>query len=354
MFKPGEGNGTLRNVGQRPHRRRREACEGYLFLLPNLLGFLVFFAVPVGMSLYYSFTDYNLFTTPNFLGLQNYQQILGLQFDSAAYQSVLAEGGSWFQAVSEMIKPNDPTFWQALGNTVRYTGGVLLICIPLSLLFAYLLNSKLPGMTVFRAIFYIPVVASIVGVALVWFWIYHRQSGVLNFLITHGVNLLNSIVVPLGAQPIADPMIGWLVRPEWALFSLIVMTSWATLGYDMVIFLAALQGIPNVLLEAARVDGASRTQTFFRIVLPLLSPTIFFVLVTNTISTLQIFAEPYIMTQGGPANSTLTIVYYLYQKGFQRFQMGYGSSLAWITFALIFAITLIQFRLSRRWVHEEG
>jgi multiple sugar transport system permease protein len=209
-------------------------------------------------------------------------------------------------------------------------------------------------MTVFRALFYIPVVASIVGVALVWLWIYHRQAGVLNYLITQGVNLLNNIVVPLGGRPIADPLIGWLVRPEWALLSLILMTSWATVGYDMVIFLAALQGIPGVLFEAARVDGASRTQTFFRIVLPLLSPTIFFVLVTNTIAALQIFAEPYIMTQGGPANSTLTVVYYLYQKGFQRFQMGYGSSLAWITFALIFAITIVQFRLSRRWVHEEG
>ena len=131
------------------------------------------------------------------------------------------------------------------------------------------------------------------------------------------------------------------------------MTSWATIGYDMVIFLAALQGIPNHLYEAATVDGASKGQILRKIVVPLMSSTIFFVLVTNTITSLQIFAEPFIMTQGGPANSTLTIVYYLYQKGFQRFQMGYGASLAWIVFALIFIITIIQFRVSKRWVFEE-
>ena len=134
---------------------------------------------------------------------------------------------------------------------------------------------------------------------------------------------------------------------------LIILTSWATIGYDMVIFLAALQGIPRYLFEAATVDGASRMYSLFKITIPMMSATIFFVLVTNTIAVLQIFSEPYIMTQGGPANSTLTIVYYLYQKGFQRFQMGYGASLAWIVFALIFIITTLQFRLANRWVYEE-
>ncbi len=337
----------------RSKQRRREAVEGFLFLLPNLLGFLVFFAVPVALSFYYSFTDYNLFKAPNVVGLDNYRQAVGFSLQPEAYKTALAEGASWFQAVGRFFKANDPTFWIALRNTFVYAGGVLVISIIPAFVLAWLLNSKLPGMTIFRGMFYIPVVASVVGVALVWFWIYHRQAGVLNFVITQVVQLINGIVVPLGAQPIADPLIGWLVTPQWALFSLIIMTSWATIGYDMVIFLAALQGIPSYIFEAALVDGASRWQTFRRIVLPLLTPTLFFVLVTNTISTMQIFAEPYIMTQGGPANSTLTIVYYLYQKGFQRFQMGYGSSLAWIVFALIFVITAIQFRLSSRWVYEE-
>jgi multiple sugar transport system permease protein len=164
---------------------------------------------------------------------------------------------------------------------------------------------------------------------------------------------LNAVIFSPIGRPLVDPQIGWLTNPDWALFSLIIMTSWATIGYDMVVFLAALQGIPNHLYEAATVDGASRWDMLFRITVPLMTPTIFFLLVTNTISSLQIFSEPYIMTQGGPANSTLTIVYYLYQKGFQRFQMGYGASLAWIVFALIFIVTLVQFRLSSRWVYEE-
>jgi multiple sugar transport system permease protein len=165
--------------------------------------------------------------------------------------------------------------------------------------------------------------------------------------------VLNTLIFsPLGA-PLKDPLIGWLVTPQWSLFSLIILTSWATIGYDMVIFLAALQGIPTYLFEAATVDGASRWDILFKIVIPMLSSTIFFVLVTNTIAVLQVFPEPYIMTLGGPANSTLTIVYYLYQKGFQRFQMGYGAALAWIVFALIFIITTLQFRVSNRWVHED-
>ena len=218
---------------------------------------------------------------------------------------------------------------------------------------AWLLNSKLPGMTVYRAMFYIPVVASIVGSALVWFWIYNRDSGILNT-----VDCLfrkrpdEHYPVVLGYE-VPAPIIGWLVDSNYSLLSLVILTSWATIGYDMVIFLAALQGIPRYLFEAATVDGASRAQSLFKITMPMMSATIFFVLVTNTIAVLQIFSEPYIMTQGGPANSTLTIVYYLYQKGFQRFQMGYGASLAWIVFAMIFVITTLQFRLANRWVYEE-
>jgi multiple sugar transport system permease protein len=175
---------------------------------------------------------------------------------------------------------------------------------------------------------------------------------VLNYIISAVVGSLNQVLLPFEIV-IQDPNIPWLVDSQYALTSLMIMTAWATIGYDMVIFLAALQGIPSYLFEAALVDGASRWTTLRRIVVPLLSPTIFFVLVTNTISTLQIFSEPFIMTNGGPANSTLTIVLYLYQKGFQRFEMGYAASLAWIVFGIIFAVTSVQFKLADRWVYEE-
>ncbi len=332
--------------------RRREAIEGFLFLLPNFLGFLVFFAVPLVISFYYSFTDYNLFQPPNFIGLKNYITALGFKIDPQAYQTALAQGATFFAALSKLLKPNDPLFWTALGNTLSYAIGVLFLCIMPSFFLAWLLNSRLPGMTIYRGMFYIPVVASIVGSALVWFWIYQRDSGVLNSVLSWIVRAINPGIGLLGLK-LREPIVGWLVDSNVAIISLIILTSWATIGYDMVIFLAALQGIPRYLYEAATVDGASRTQSLFRITIPMITPTIFFILVTNTIAVLQIFSEPYIMTQGGPANSTLTIVYYLYQKGFQRFQMGYGAALAWIVFFMIFIITTLQFRLANRWVYEE-
>jgi multiple sugar transport system permease protein len=333
--------------------RIREAIEGYLFLLPNLLGFLIFFAFPLAISFYYSFTDYNLFKDPNWVGLANYMQALGFKIDTASFQTILVEKGSWITALGSVIKPNDPTFWTALQNTLIYALGVLACSIAPAFILAWMLNSRLGGMTIFRALIYIPVVASIVGSALVWFWIYNNTSGVLNTLISGIVVGLNNLIFTPMGRPLVDPMIGWLTSPDWALFSLIIMTSWATIGYDMVVFLAALQGIPTHLYEAATIDGAGRWNILFRIIVPLMTPTIFFLLITNTIASLQIFSEPYIMTNGGPANSTLTIVFYLYQKGFQRFQMGYGASLAWIVFALIFVVTLAQFRFSNRWVYEE-
>jgi len=333
---------------------RREAIEGYLFLLPNFLGFVIFFAIPLLMSLYYSFTDYDLFNEPNFVGIKNYQQAVGFSIQPEAYQTAVQNNKSFIDAVGSMIKTNDPIFWTSLGNTIVYALGVLILTVPTAFWLAWLLNSKVRGMVFFRGLFYIPVVAAIVGVALVWFWMFQRESGVLNVVITGIVNLLNGLITPLGLKPIVDPTIGWLTDPNWAMSSLIIMRSWQTVGYNMVIFLAALQAVPHMLFEAALVDGATRGDIRAKIVVPLLTPTIFFVVVTNIINGLQIFAEPYIMTQGGPANATITTVYYLYQKGFQRFQMGYGASLAWIVFGIIFAVTSVQFRLSKRWVYEEG
>ncbi|NTV35951.1 MAG: sugar ABC transporter permease, partial [Anaerolineaceae bacterium] len=224
--------------------RVKEAIEGYLFLLPNFLGFFIFMAIPLAISFYYSFTDYNLFTAPNWVGLSNYGKALGFTLDTTAYQTALDAGKTWFTAVGNVIKPNDATFWVALGNTIVYALGVLALSVIPAFLLAWALNARLPGMPVFRGMIYIPVVASIVGCALVWFWIFQQQNGVLNTLIRGLVDFLNKLIfTPLGS-PLADPLIGWLVTPQWALFSLILMTSWATIGYDMVIFLAALQSIP--------------------------------------------------------------------------------------------------------------
>jgi ABC-type sugar transport system permease subunit len=333
-------------------RFRREAIEGYLFLLPNFLGFLIFSAVPLAVSFYYSFTDYNLLSSPKFVGLQNYIDALGITIKPERYQAALNHGKTWFDAVTSVVVAHDPTFWLSLGNTFKYAVGMLVLTVIPAFLVAWMLNSRLRGMSVFRTLFYIPVVASTVGIALVWLWIYMNPSGVLNIVITAIVQSLNSILSPLHVV-VTDPNMTWLQDPDWALICLFIITAWATIGYDMVIFLAALQGIPRELFEAATVDGSTRWYTLRRIVIPLMSPAIFFVLVTNIIAVIQVFSEPYIMTLGGPANSTLTIVLYLYRIGFQRFRMGYACALAWIVFAITFIITQIQFRLARRWVYEE-
>lgn len=333
-------------------RRRREALEGYLFLLPSILGFLIFFAGPLLLSLYYSLTNWDLLTPPKTVWLQNFTQAVKLNFRPDAYSSALAEGKGFFSAFGSLIVPNDRIFWIALGNTVMYAVGVILLAIAPAFLLAYLLNSKLRGMTFFRGLYYLPVVASVVAVSLVYLWVFYREGGAVNFVLGLFVKLINGI---LGTH-IPLPVIGWLndpTTPKLSLFTLIVLTAWRMIGYDMVIFLAALQAVPHSLIEACWVDGGSRNTILRKIVIPLVTPTIFYVLITNLIDVLQVFSEPYIMTRGGPANATITLVYYLYQKGFMRFQMGYASALAWISFALIFIITTVQFRLSSRWVVEE-
>jgi len=197
---------------------RKEAIEGYLFLLPNFVLFMIFFAVPLIRPLYYSFTDFNLFTDPNFVGLDNYVKALGFSFTDGR------------------LIPNDATFWIALGNTVLYAVGVLAFSVIPAFLLAWMLNSRLRRMTIFRALIYIPVVASIVGSALVWAWIFQGQSGVLNTVITAVVDGLNKLIFTGIGSPITDPNIQWLLSSDTALLSLIIMTSWATIGYNMVVF----------------------------------------------------------------------------------------------------------------------
>jgi len=289
--------------------RRREMTAAYGFLLPNLLGFAVFTFFPVLAALVISFTDWDLLQPPVWVGLENYRTLLA-----------------------------DPLFAQVLKNTALYVLGTVPLQMALALAVALALNQRIPGQLFFRTAYFMPVVASTVAVALVWRWIFNYDFG-----------LLNSFLYMIGIQ---DPP-NWLGSTRWALLSIIIMSIWQQVGYSMVLFLAGLQGVPQQLYEAAKIDGAGPWARFAFITLPMLSATTFFVLVISVINSFQVFDQALIMTQGGPANATNTIVYHIYRNAFQFFKMGYASAMAWVLFAIIFVVTLLQFRYQRRWVNYD-
>lgn len=289
--------------------RRRETLAAYGFLLPNLIGFLIFTLLPVVAALLISLTDWNLLQPPKWVGLKNFVTLA-----------------------------QDPLFRKVLGNTAIYVLGTVPVQMILALLVAMALNQGLPGTLFFRAAFFMPVVTSAVAIALVWRWIYNADFGV-----------LNSFLYMLG---VSDPP-NWLTSTRWALPSVMIMSVWQQIGFSMVLFLAGLQGVPEHLYEAARIDGAGPFQRFLFITVPMLTPTTFFVFVINIINSFQVFDQAFIMTGGGPANATNTIVYNIYQNAFQFFKMGYAAAMAWVLFAIIFVVTVVQFRLQSRWVHYE-
>jgi multiple sugar transport system permease protein len=206
-----------------------------------------------------------------------------------------------------------------------------------SLQLALAMNSPVPGITACRAIFFVPVITSSVAVAMIWRWLYNRDFG-----------LINTGLIALGL-----PAIPWLSSTAWAMPAVILMAVWKRLGYDMVIYLAGLQAIPPQLYEAAEIDGAGRWHRFWYITLPLLTPTTFFILVISIIGSFQVFDLAFVLTSGGPGNATNTIVMYVYNQAFQFFHMGYAAAIAWILFTVILTITLIQWRIQKRWVHYE-
>ncbi|MCP5096663.1 MAG: sugar ABC transporter permease [Chloroflexi bacterium] len=351
-------------MGQRPvadhfqaTNSHGEMLSGYLFLSPNLLGFLIFFAGPLLLSLYVSFTNSDAFGNAEFIGLANYAEIFNLDFATLASPDQRASEVMDTTVYSELNRFNlfgssyvigaqDKLFWIALGNTLQF----VLIAVPLSvvpaLLLANLLNSKIPGMKFFRAIYFLPSVAAVVGISLVWQWLYNATIGYINYGITLITQLLNNI-----GFLATDPQIRWLSESRTALLAVIIMAAWQWIGFNTVLFLAGLQNIPKSLYEAATVDGASPRQQFWKVTLPLLGPTMFFVVTTTVIQAMQIFEQVFILIPGqnpaGPGNSTLTMVLYLYQKGFQRFEQGYASAIAWVLFLLIFGVTLYQFQRQR-------
>lgn len=294
-------------------RRFRDGVAAYSMLLPTLLGVGIFFVVPLGMSLYLSFTDAKLFGTPTFVGFENYRRVLG-----------------------------DGSFYEALRNTLVFSVSALVFSTVPALVLAVFLNEQLRFRSFFRALFFVPVVASVVGVSLLWRYLLNVDFGFVNYALA-GVGL---------------PRVPWLTSPDWGLVSVVLVFSWKTIGYNMVIFLAGLQGISRQLYEAASIDGASRWRQFTSITVPMLSSTTFFVVVTTLINCLQVFDVPYALgftrsNLAGPADSMLTVVVALYREAFLSLRMGYASSMAWVLFLMIMVITVVQFRLSGRWVHYE-
>lgn len=291
----------------------REAIDAYGMLLPTILGLSLFFAFPLGYSLYLSFTNARLIGDTQFIGIDNYIRVF-----------------------------SDATFYQALWQTTLFSVGAMLLSTVPALILAVFLNEKLKGQAFFRALFFIPVVASVVATALLWKYLMNFDFGFVNY----GLTLLGL------------PRVEWLTSPRWALLSAILVFAWKTVGYNMVIFLSGLQGISRQLYEASGLDGASRWQQFTKITVPMLSPTTFFVLVTTLINCLQIFDVPFALgwtrsNSAGPADSMLTVVINLYREGFVKFNMGYASSMAWVLTLMILLITWVQFRVSDRWVNYE-
>lgn len=336
---------------------QRDTWQGWLFLMPNFINFMLFFAGPLILSLYLSFMDYNPAQQfpAEFVGLRNYGQILALsagvlQNLDVSSTTVLATNHLELIRVpfgdsALIIGARDPQFWRALSNTFYYCFFLLLLSIPTALGLAMILNSKIPGMRFFRAIFFIPSVAAVVGVALIWKWLYDPVIGYINYAIVQVINLWNGIFGT--AIPAAGP--NWLTDNNIIMLSVVIMAAWQVIGFNTVIFLAGLQGVPRELLEAATVDGASRWTRFRHIILPLIGPTTFFVVVTTLISGLQAFSEPYaLIDDNNQTDAKLTAVYYLYNQGFRSFSMGYASAVAWALFVIIFVVTLVQFRLSSR------
>jgi len=285
----------------------REAVSGLWFLSPTLVVFSTFVLFPVFFSLFLSFHKWNMFSADRqYVGLENYAAVL-----------------------------RNPEFWSVLTNTVVYTLGTIPLNMSLALLVAYALNKRIVGKRWLRTAFFAPVVMSSVAAAVIWRWVYEPNFGLLNwFLGLFGI-----------------PAVNWLNDPTAAMFALIVMGVWKTFGVNMVLFSAGLQGIPEHYYEAAAIDGAGRWSKFWNITVPLLSPTTFFILVMSVIGSFQVFDTVYVLTSGGPLGSTKVLVFYLYEHAFKFFEMGYASAVAYLMFAIIFVLTLLQVKYLKGSIH---
>lgn len=279
-----------------------------LFLAPAMILMFIFLILPIFASLYISLTDFNIYSLMDwsqaeFVGLANYTKLF-----------------------------NDEIFWQSLKNTLYFAGVGVPLAIIFALGFAVLMNKKeVKGKEFFRAGFYLPSITNTVAVAVIWGFILNPNYGFLNWILSI-----------FGLEPI-----NWLGSTTWAMPSIIIFVVWKGLGHNIILFLAGLQNIPIHLYEAARIDGATKWQMFKNITLPMLKPTTFFVTVMTVIGYLQLFAEPYMLTEGGPLDSTLSVVLYMYRNGFKHFELGYASAIGYVLFLLIFVVTLIQMKFRK-------
>ncbi|MBM3927924.1 MAG: sugar ABC transporter permease [Sphingomonadales bacterium] len=289
----------------------RESRAGWWMSGPALAAIVLFFALPVAASLLLSLTDFDIYALADlsnlrFVGLANYARLLG-----------------------------DPLFWRATLNSLWFVVFGMPLTVALSLAAAILLDAKtLRWKPVWRVALFAPYVTTLVATAVVWRYLLHTRYGI-----------VNAALAQVGIAPI-----DWLGSPTASLPAILIFVAWKTFGYNMVIFLAALQTVPQELHEAARIDGAGAWTRFRHVTLPAIAPTVLLVSILSIASFFQLFAEPYVMTQGGPAQSTVTILYFMYEEGFKWWNLGAGSAVAFILFVLILAVTLLQIALSRRWV----
>lgn len=288
---------------------RRDSFAGYLFIAPQLIGILVFVMIPLGLVFWYSLHEWNVLAgTFKFRGAANYEKLL-----------------------------TDPVLPEVLAVTAVFSAALSALNLGLALFLAVLLNQKLAGMVVFRTLFFSPVVVSLVAWTIVWSFLLQANGGINGLLAVIGVEGPN-----------------WLRQPSTAMISVVVVQVLKNVGLNMVLFLAALQGVPKELYEAARVDGAPRFKQFYRITLPLISPTILLASIVTIVGALQVFAQIMILTQGGPGFSTTVLVYYLFQQAFQFHFFGYGSTLSIVLLVIVGVLTFTQWQLRKRFVFYEN
>lgn len=288
------------------HRNKR---LGLLFISPWLIGFACFGLYPVITSFYYSLCSYSILKSPVFTGVENYKYLF----------------------------TQDPLFWKSLYNTLYYAGFSISLGTLISITAALLLNMKVRGMAIYRTIYYLPVILPLVASSIIWMWLLNPQYGILNYFL---------YVLRL-------PTPGWIADSKWSKPALIIMSFWG-LGSVVLIYLAGLSDIPTQLYEVAELDGASWWHKVFYITIPMLTPVIFFNLVMGTIGSFQYFTQAYVMTRGGPADSTLFYSLYLFFNAFRYYKMGYASAMAWILFLIVLGVTFLIFKSARRWVYYRG
>ncbi|WP_342363368.1 sugar ABC transporter permease [Terrarubrum flagellatum] len=291
------------------HRSKSDLGVATLFLLPSFLGLSAFLIFPLTASLWLSFTNWQVIGQARFVGFANYIN----------------------------LATNDPIFWQVLRNTLFYTAEYLALNIVLSLAMAVWINSLSWGKTLFRLVFFLPTFTPLVGVSLVWLLIL-TPGGIMDWTF-HALNL---------------SMPNLIINPNFAMQALVLVSLWSHFGYNMLLFGAALESVPKNYLEAAEIDGATAWQRFWRIKLPLISPSLFFGTVLTAITSMQTFDQVYALTHGGPGSATTTLGYAIYTQGFVTYKFGYASSIAWVLFAIIMLLTALQLHLQKRWVNYDA